>query len=535
MAITRRNHKGRKTANKKMRQRIGKKSKAMRKHRKSRRRLYGGSYTGDVADTNTFATYYIVKSATAEDNPELTPYLNQETPAASILEFGFNPVNIPQGSVLWVIDMQNDFLDLIDTALGKPGTLTGPPVGNGRIGAFAVTDGKSIVKQIVDFIYKYGSKFKKIIFTRDFHPQNHCSFGSSDPNAFNLISGHEGKFPQHCVYDTFGADITVELKSRIEFDNYTKRFKWVEGEGGGDGKNGKTFDNIEILFKGHHSGGDSYGAVPYSTVNENDTNYLNQRQNKNRDSRGPGDYADRTQITDACCTGVNCNNLTGGFKLKKEYYEKSISIEVIDPTITDKETMFKDMVEPYPLEETIPDEGAQVYVIGLAGEFCVKDTAINLKKYFTTYMPERNIKVNVIQDLTRYVFVPIFLSFQRYNMDGTLVPFGPWKNPADESRLSNAVFENKEYKPLSLYLFEYGGAYPTATKRLYLNESNQMIASNGTTIDENTDISVPTGLNYWHFAMNQNELIRDYAENGINLCISQSKDNIMRPLLQTIS
>lgn len=127
MAITRRNHKGRKTANKKMRQRIGKKSKAMRKHRKSRRRLYGGRYTGQVEDTNSFATYYIVKSATAEDNEELKPYIKPETTAASILQFDFTPTNIPEGSVLWVIDMQNDFLDLIDTALGKRGALTGPP------------------------------------------------------------------------------------------------------------------------------------------------------------------------------------------------------------------------------------------------------------------------------------------------------------------------------------------------------------------------------------------------------------------------
>ena len=150
-----------------MRQRIGKKSKAMRKHRKSRRRLYGGKYTGKVADTNSFATYYIVKSATATDNSELQPYLNQQTTAASILEFDHRSDSIPKGSVLWVIDMQNDFLDLIDTIdLQKhSGTLTGPPIpdGNGgtigNIGAFAVTDGNQIVNQIVDFIDNHGDKF----------------------------------------------------------------------------------------------------------------------------------------------------------------------------------------------------------------------------------------------------------------------------------------------------------------------------------------------------------------------------------------
>jgi len=515
MATTRRNHKGRKTANKKMRQRIGKKSKAMRKHRKTRRRLYGGAYMGNVADTNSFATYYIVKSATAENNTELTPYLPRGTAPSSILEFGFREDTITEGSVLWVIDMQNDFLDLIDTIhLQKPsGTLTGPPLANGHIGAFAVTDGNQIVQKIVDFINVHGNKFKKIIFTRDFHPQNHCSFGSSDPAAINLISGHEGKFPQHCVYDTFGADITPAIKKQIVYEN--DRFKWNRANA--------PLDNIEILFKGHHSSADSYGAVPYEL-----DDYLLQRQNKNRGiSAKPGEYT--AVRTDACCTVAgNCNTLTGGVKLNKDHYAKSNTDIVIggDNTI-DKETAFTNMVESYPLDETIPDDKGQVYVIGLAGEFCVKDTAINLKKYFTK-QNKPDIKVNVIQDLTRYVFVPIYLSMQRYTMDGKLVPFGPWKNPENEARLSAEVFENKPHKPLSLYLFEYGGADPTATKRLSLDETTPKIIASDGKINTDTDISLGAkGLAYWHFAMNQNELIRDYAKNGIKLCISQLQGAIM--------
>ena len=503
MPITRRVRRDKKTVNKRMKQRIGKKSKAIRrrKHRQTRyRSMLGGSVSGAISDTNTFATHYIVKSAN-ENNPNIGTLNNP----ASFIQENFKYESIPQGSVLWVIDMQNDFLDLMDGDIfGDDGRkLTGPPGPNGNIGAFAVTDGKQIINEIKGFIENYGAKFKKIIFTRDFHPPDHCSFGSSS-GEFSPVSGYDGKFPPHCVYDTPGADITPAIKEMIQYNTEKNMFR-IEGL--------PDTVEVEILFKGHHSEGDSFAAVPYTNLD-----YLNTRQNQNRE---PSDFKNPTA---SCCQGAACNGKTGGVKLNADHYKDSLEQNVFNGQKDPKSLL----ENTYDIESTRPNNGGEVYVIGLAGEFCVKDTAMNLKRYF-----DEDVKVNVIQDLTRYVFVPIYLSFQRYDDKGNLIPFGEWKNPQNETRLNKNVFidevYNDHFKPLSLYLFTYGGVNPSQTKRLTIEEMKD--------INENTDISFPVnpldpedpkkGLKYWHFTMNQNQLIRDYVNTGITLCISESIDKIL--------
>lgn len=85
--------------------------------------------------------------------------------------------------VLVVVDYQNDFL---------PG------------GALAVKDGDKIVTAI----NRVAQAFKVNVFTRDWHPIDHCSF------AKEFSEYKDGSWPIHCVQDTNGAQISPNIDHR---------------------------------------------------------------------------------------------------------------------------------------------------------------------------------------------------------------------------------------------------------------------------------------------------------------------------------
>jgi nicotinamidase/pyrazinamidase len=82
-------------------------------------------------------------------------------------------------SALLVVDVQNDFC---------PG------------GALAVKDGDKIIPVINDLV----PKFDIVVYSRDWHPQNHISF--ADPPNFT-----DKSWPIHCVANSRGADFHPEL------------------------------------------------------------------------------------------------------------------------------------------------------------------------------------------------------------------------------------------------------------------------------------------------------------------------------------
>lgn len=90
-------------------------------------------------------------------------------------------MTITERDALIVVDVQNDFC---------PG------------GALAVNDGD----EVVPVINRLLPRFQTRVFTRDWHPENHCSF-SDDPQM------RDGSWPVHCVAGTEGAafhdDLTV--------------------------------------------------------------------------------------------------------------------------------------------------------------------------------------------------------------------------------------------------------------------------------------------------------------------------------------
>lgn len=87
--------------------------------------------------------------------------------------------NITQNDALVVIDVQNDFL---------PG------------GSLAISEGDSVIEPINKIVRIFEVKKSPIFFTRDWHPENHCSFNTQN-----------GPWPAHCVQDTWGAEFNPYL------------------------------------------------------------------------------------------------------------------------------------------------------------------------------------------------------------------------------------------------------------------------------------------------------------------------------------
>lgn len=79
---------------------------------------------------------------------------------------------------LIVVDMQNDFAD--------------------PKGALYVKGGEKLIKKIENLI-KNGP-YDLIVVTRDWHPENHCSFKENG-----------GQWPKHCVQYSWGAEFAIKI------------------------------------------------------------------------------------------------------------------------------------------------------------------------------------------------------------------------------------------------------------------------------------------------------------------------------------
>lgn len=85
-------------------------------------------------------------------------------------------------NILLIIDPQNDFID----------------------GSLAVKGAKEAIHKLSEFINETKGSYDLIIMTMDWHPATHCSF---DANG--------GVWPPHCVENTDGARISLELMKAI--------------------------------------------------------------------------------------------------------------------------------------------------------------------------------------------------------------------------------------------------------------------------------------------------------------------------------
>lgn len=102
------------------------------------------------------------------------------------------PITPRSDDLLLVVDMQYDFL---------PG------------GSLAVSGGDEIIIPI----NRLGRRFDNVVMTQDWHPAGHISFASSHPGTkpFDLIGlpyGPQVLWPDHCVWDTHGAQFSKDIE-----------------------------------------------------------------------------------------------------------------------------------------------------------------------------------------------------------------------------------------------------------------------------------------------------------------------------------
>lgn len=338
--------------------------------------------------------------------------------------------------VLFVIDMQKDFIDK-----AQPPSYyddKGIQIQDGiQIGAFAVKDGKTCVDEIIKYLDEHKDKFDKIIFTRDLHDPKHCSF-----------SNQGGVFPNHCVIGTEGS----------KFDPVIQ--EWIE-------KN--KSDKVEVLFKGMHPNQDSFGAIEYD--------------DKHRNKR---------QLGENCCNSIirkndspqisSCSDIfTGCKKLNVKYDSNQWTF---GQTYADISEQFEDIK----IGDLLEDK--DVYICGLAGDYCVRDTALNLAD-----MRKSNSDKNVyvLHDLTRNAFIPISPKYEKAIFS---------KNERYGGKLVNPnFFEETKNKPITDYIFKLNAN--GVAKMLTLNELKKL---NG---------NVPSS--HVHFVTDVRQIIADYCEAGVKL------------------
>jgi nicotinamidase/pyrazinamidase len=313
-------------------------------------------------------------------------------------------VNSSDRASLIVVDMQNDFI--MPGGPGGPGTEEGA-----KHGRFSVTSGLSVVPGLVKFIQNNGSKFTKILFTRDAHPTGHCSF-----------IPEKGAYPPHCFINHMGAALHKDF---LQF---------------------KDLENADVVFKGIYNDADSYGGVDYP-----EDDYRNARQS----ASGP-----------ACCQGPACtdadgNDKTGGRYLKDHLTNRKQGFEdlpfkgvaeckddnLMTPKVCPAATFqnIKDQLEAKPFDPVDllagqTDGTHTVFVVGLAGDYCVKDTAINLAKKIKAnggMLGGVPTKVVVIEPFTRYPTLPIKAM--------------TWK---DKAAYKNIPAEGQNAKNINAYVLE---------------------------------------------------------------------------------
>lgn len=264
---------------------------------------------------------------------------------------------------LLVIDMQNDFIL--------------SPVDPKRPGRFSVSDGLTMAPRLAEFIENNSKNFSKIIFSRDTHTHDHCSFNTTG-----------GAFPPHCVANHDGAAMH---DSMIPFAKY---------------------DNVDVIFKGCHQGTDSFSAVPYVKKNNSNT------YPKDRQITCPGDGLVNTGSRYLKMSeGETIENFkTRRFGPKPFFLFNKCDSSPTDCSEATTDAIHKELSDDvFKIKDLLPatqnDGEHNIYVVGLAGDWCVKDTAMNIMKSLVDgKVNSVKINVYVLQPFVRYPMVPIQLT-----------------------------------------------------------------------------------------------------------------------------
>ena len=284
-----------------------------------------------------------------------------------------NNHNPKPNDVLFVIDMQYDFLPYMNSE-----NYTNPSMVNkGGGGSFQVSEGEGVVNGIAELIKEWKGK---IIATKDFHPKEHCSFTSTT-----------GIYPPHCIAGTKGANIVKQISDALE------------------SKNNKNKNKVAIGYKGYDKTVNSYSGVKY--VKKNSGNFQNNNSKPSINyvsSRQPVGNDFKNAEGKCTCSYDNQNNTivkTGAIIVEFEHNKKIELSSVLNfgnNNNRNSRLIAESIKNTSRTVESFYNTNSpkNFYVCGLAGDYCVIDTAINLKN------ANPNSNVYIYADLTRYVLLP---------------------------------------------------------------------------------------------------------------------------------
>jgi len=242
----------------------------------------------------------------------------------------------------FIIDMQNDFFP--KSAYTE------------KDGSFAVAEGDATVPGHLRLLETARKKNVSVFLSRDYHPEGHCSF---------IEKG--GPFPAHCRHQTDGSRLVTPIVEAVT--GYT---------------------NMHIVFKGCFREIDSFSAIRYPDSAKTHTRLSNEGEKSFR----------------GLC------RLTGGFIVCDQAFEKSRSNAYLDnypdPGCFDENQLTGEnhgrLVRIDSIIKTHVDVGLfdQIIISGLAGDYCVMDTACNL----ADLLKGQNIRIYIVIDLTRFAWLP---------------------------------------------------------------------------------------------------------------------------------
>jgi nicotinamidase-related amidase len=250
---------------------------------------------------------------------------------------------ITKDDALVVIDMQRDFV---------PASMNNPDGGR-----FGVAEGQDVVAPICSMIKAASDVGAVILASRDYHPNDHCSFSS-----------YGGHFPSHCVAGTSGAQFLPEISEALE--------SAME-------KNGP--DRVLIAFKGMHEHVDSFGALPYAREPFGDGR-VPKAANAEPEGAGLGNFTKFGAIM-----GCTQAPWTGSLVLKQsaiaaaadpndnreddKMYDSNAPPDVLAVLQDGVDRKLRNMQDA--IAANICPKKGKIFVCGLALDFCVHDTCVN--------------------------------------------------------------------------------------------------------------------------------------------------------------
>ena len=222
-------------------------------------------------------------------------------------------------------------------------------------GAFYVKEGENTIDPIIELINQWKGS---IITSIDYHPPGHCSFFDT---RFAQCSG---PYPPHCIWRSEGAKLDKGIVNTL--------------------KNKKS---SKIIYKGFMNTFDSYGATHYGLA-------------------GCGRIFNKCSNFSNHEVSSKMEIMTGGYLLgnqndaSKEKY----------PTINEMTSYQIDIqkgnnnnylsVTDY-LNNDLQDI-QRIFVVGLAGDFCVLDTVKNLIEFYIG----QHIEIYLVLNHTRFAWLP---------------------------------------------------------------------------------------------------------------------------------